>query len=504
MATETIIILFSFAVVLISFLIGIWARKKVESPQDFIGSTRLFGPIVVGLSSMATIASAFAMVGVPGLIYSTGNAMTFWMLSSAAFAMAYIIVGKKVAAFSEIGNVATLGDLSDLRFNNNSTIKILLCLVLFLGSIAYLASQIQGASELFSHLLGWNPVVTGLVIFGCIIAYTAASGEVGGVLTQAFQGFVMFLTGLIMIIAFFSMTGGFSSVLDVVATAGEVSESGITKTFTPDLINAWGITPGAMALAFMAIPIIGAVGQPQALVRMYSLKDPKEMPKLGLYAGISHAIVGGFAVMMGFGALYLVGSGAIAPLESGDQAIFAFADYVGVYAQLFAYAAVLCAAMSTASLFLSLTANIIAKDLPDALGYEFTKSGQLKASRITIVILGLIAIIFSVTSEEMVAILGTFGWGTLMSATFPVFIIGLLWKEASTEGVISGLSASLILNVISLILDTMGFEWPGGLPYYVFVVSVAIALTVFVSLVTDTASYSGEDLDPKVEAAMDL
>ena len=30
-------------------------------------------------------------------------------------------------------------------------------------------------------------------------------------------------------------------------------------------------------------------------------------------------------------------------------------------------------------------------------------------------------------SGDMVAILGTYGFGTLTAATFPIFIIGLLW-----------------------------------------------------------------------------
>ena len=53
--------------------------------------------------------------------------------------------------------------------------------------------------------------------------------------------------------------------------------------------------------------------------------------------------------------------------------------------------------------------------------------------------IGIFAIMFALTSGEAVAILGTFGWGTLMSATFPVFITGLLWKRASSQGVFSGL-----------------------------------------------------------------
>ena len=100
------------------------------------------------------------------------------------------------------------------------------------------------------------------------------------------------------------------------------------------------------------------------------------MPKLGIYAGLAHAVVGIFAILMGYGALYLVGKGLIPPLANGDQAIFAFADYAGVYAQMLVYAAILCAALSSTSMFLSITAGIVSRDLPDAFGFEISKNKQ--------------------------------------------------------------------------------------------------------------------------------
>jgi Na+/proline symporter len=422
--------------------------------------------------------------------------MNYWMLSSAAFAMAYMVLGKKVRAMSEIGEVSSLGDISDLRFNNNRLIKGIMSVIIFLGCIAYLAAQIKAGSELFNNLLGWNPIVTGLIIFGILTVYTAVSGEVGGLLTQAFQGLVMVIAGLIMIVAFFVITGGFGNVLEVVSTAGTVSSGDVSKTFGPDFLNAWGVLPKSTSMVWMIIPILGTVGQPQVLTRMYALKDPKDMPKLGLYAGLSHMVVGFFALVVAYGALYLVGNGSIPPLAKADMAIFAFADYLGLYAQLFVYAAVLAAAMSSASMFLTLSGNIIARDLPSALGRSFkTGESQMKVAKITIYAIGLISIAFSLTSAEMVAILGTFGWGTLMSGTFPVFILGLLWKRANAKGVSCGLVISLVFNVLSI----FGFKWPGALPGYVNIIALSILATIVISLITRE-----EKLDKKVEMVLEL
>ena len=501
-----LVVLFSFGMILVSFLIGWAAKKKASDAQSFFGGTALFGPVTVGLSTVAAVASAFAVVGVPGLVYSFGNTMNLWMLSSCAFAMAYLAIGKKIRAMAEVAPIASLGDIADLRYNKHRGIKALLSLVLFIGAIAYLASQISACSALFGHLLGWDPYVAGFIIFGILTLYTTLSGEVGGVLTQAFQGFIMVLAGLIMIVAFFVMTGGFSSVVDVVSTVPSatavVNGTEVVKKFTPNAMNGWGALPGSIAMTWMFIPILGTMGQPQVLTRMYALKNPKDMPKLGLYAALGHMVVGFFAVTMGYAALYLVGKGLISPIALADNAIFAVADYVGVYAQLFVYAAILAASMSTASMFLTLSANIVSRDLPNAFGSKLDHKKQMSLSRFVTVIIGILSIVFALSSGEAVAILGTFGWGTLMSATFPTFIIGLTWKGASSEGVFAGLVTAFIANIGALLMTRNGFKWPGGMPWYVNVITLSILVTVVVSLFTNTCK--NENLDKRVDAVIEL
>lgn len=503
MTDRVLIIGFSAALIAVSFLIGLWARRRMNSAQAYFGATGLFGPLTISLSSMAAVASAFALVGVPGLIYLSGNTIVLWMLGSPAFALGYMMLGKKVRAMAEVAPVATLGDVSDLRFNNHRGIKALVSIIMLLGCVAYLASQIKAGADLFAHLLGWSPWTAALVIFGILAAYTVISGEVGGILTQAFQGLVMVVAGLVMIVAFFRITGGIGVVLEVVSTAGTVTADGVSKTFSPDLLNAWGTLPGGLALAWVMIPALGVICQPQVLTRMYALKDPRDLTRLSLYATASHMVVAFMVLTVGMGALYLVASGKVAPLASPDRAIFVFADYAGLHVRLFVYAAVLAAAMSTSSLFLSLSSGIISRDLPSAFGIRMSMDRQMLVSRVTVAVLGLGAIWFAMESGRLVAILGAFGFGTLMSATMPVFVLGLLWKRASSQGVFSGLVVALALNIVCLVLDkVVGFQWPGGMPWYLVTVGATAVVTIVVSLFT--AGATGDELDPRVEAVIDL
>lgn len=480
-STVSLILFFSFLMIAISIYIGFKSRKMVKSDQDFFGGTGLFGPVAVGLSSMSGIASAFAIVGVPGIIYQNGNPMAWWMLGSSCFALGYMILGKRIRAMAELGPIASLGDISDLRFNNNKTIKALFSIIISIGCVGYLASQIAAGSSMFGHLLGVKPVIAGFIIFGLLTIYTVVAGEVGGLLTQAFQGFIMVLASVVMIFMFFRLTGGFGNVFRAVGSVEEiVGANGVTKELGPNFLNAWGNQPGKISFVWMLIPLFGALGQPSILMRMYALKDPKDMPKAGLVSGLSHMFVAFLAVAVANGVLYLVATGKIEPLANPDDAIYIFADNTGILVQLLTYAAVLAASMSSASAYLTTTSTLLSRDLPDALGIKITSKNQIKISRLFMAILGFASIIVAIYSSELVAMLGTFGYGTLVSATFPIFIVGLLWEGANEKGVLAGIGTSFILNILSL----TSFEWPGGLPGYYNIVSISLAITIIVSLIT--------------------
>ena len=479
---SVLILLFCAAVIVASFLIGVWSKKKANTAQAYFGGTAMFGPVAVGLSSMAGVASAFALVGVPGLIYSTGNAMTFWMLGSAAFAASYIILGKKMRGMAEVAEISSLGDICDVRFNNNRLIKAMMSVIICLGCVGYLAAQITAGTALISNLVDVPPIVAGIIIFGLLTVYTAISGEVGGLLSQAFQGAVMVIAGVILIVMFFGVTGGFGNILEAVGSVKEITgTNGITKALGPDYLNAWGTNPGGISLTWMLIPMLGCVGQPQVLTRMYAVKNPLDLPKTGLVTGITHAIVSFLCVAMGYGALYLVATGTIDPLVSGDDSIYAFASHCGLFAELMAYAAILAAALSSASMFLTSSSTLLSKDLPAALGIRIKAEKQVTISRAFMFALGIVAIVVSVYSSELVGLLGTFGWGTLVSGTFPVFVVGLLWERCNETGVIVGLGYSVIFNILPLVT---GFAYPSALPGYFITTAVSMALTVIVSLIT--------------------
>jgi Na+/proline symporter len=325
------------------------------------------------------------------------------------------------------------------------------------------------------------------------------SGEIGGILTQAFQGFVIVVAGFIFIVSFFAVTGGFGPVLEAISGA-----QGAAAGLDPDSMTAWGSLPGSYSFAWVLLPTLGIMCQPQVLTRMMMLRDPRDMPRLSIYATCTNMIVGMMVMAIGYCAIYLVANGTVSIIDS-DKAVFKVADYLGIVAQLFVYPAVLAAALSTSSLFLSLAGNLVSRDLPGSFGFTINPAKQIRVSRIAMSVMGVAAIGFATVSGDMVAILGTYGFGTLAAATFPVFIIGLLWKGASSRGVMLGMLTALVTTIGGVTIELLkkyslsGFDWPGGVPWYVFVLAASVVVTIFASLLTQ-----GDVLDRRVEMAMDL
>ena len=56
----------SLLMIVASFAIGYWGKKKADTAQAYFGATGIFGPFATGLSTLGGIVSAFALVGVNG------------------------------------------------------------------------------------------------------------------------------------------------------------------------------------------------------------------------------------------------------------------------------------------------------------------------------------------------------------------------------------------------------------------------------------------------------
>lgn len=495
-----------FLVLAVSFAIGVWSKKKNNSAAQFIGASKSFGPIATGLSSTAAMASGWLYVGTVGNVYSNGNLMGIFTYLSFCFSLGFMYYGKRIRALAEVDEVSTLGDILDIRYKssgNTKMMKVFYSIAMFLGCFSYLGAQISAGSGLLKYLFpSWSTFLACAIFFGVVVIYIAIGGESGGLLSQAFQGAVMVVCGLIFIFIFFFKIGGFPALSAALETSPTITDAaGNSKTFSPMMMTAFGVDyTGVLSLTYLMCPIIGVACQPSALTRAYAVKKPSDLPKASMMSAISQAVVAISAMSIAFAMLTLIPTGEVGLVAKADQVTWTYGNAMGFGVQLIAYAGITAGIISSASMYITVGANSLAVDLLGALNVKMSDKQKITASRIAICFVGLCGIFMAALSSETVAIIATLGWGTIMSITLPLFVIGCTWKKANCKGMTAAAFCAMVLNILGLVLSQIvKVTFPKQMPWYMWVIMIDVCVGVFGSLLTRKKD---EKLDTLVEAAL--
>jgi Na+/proline symporter len=180
----------------------------------------------------------------------------------------------------------------------------------------------------------------------------------------------------------------------------------------------------------------------------------------------------------------LVAAGQMAPLELADSATPAFLlSYAPPLLTGLVVAGVLAAIMSTADAFLNIGSAALVRDLPRALGLRVREG--LAPARWATLMIGAAALVLAAVTEDLIALLGTFAFGTFAAALGPALAMGLAWRRvdapAATASIVTGLVVNLGLELLARWGETRGLPVPlfarGALP-----AAVALAASTLVLL----------------------
>ena len=192
----------------------------------------------------------------------------------------------------------------------------------------------------------------------------------------------------------------------------------------------------------------------------------------------------------------LVLSGQEPPLLEADNAAPQFLQhYAHPLLAGVVFAGLLAAIMSTADRFLNIGAAAVVHDIPRAWRGR-SLDNELYWARVATVSIAAAAAMFALFSENLVALLGAFGWGTFAAAIVPTVAIGFNWKRATPMACNLAIGASLLVNFF---LEVRQIKLPYGFHGGAF--SLLISLTIFylVSVATPPPS-----IDADIDQAMDL
>jgi len=247
-------------------------RKNKNIEGYFLGDNQLkWGTI--GLSVMATQASAITFLSTPGLAYESGMA---FVQNYLGLPIALIVVSAVFIPIYYKLKVYTAYEFLENRFDLKTRT---LTSVLFLIQRGLAAGiTIYAPSIILSSLLGWNLNLTNLLIGTLVIVYTVAGGTQAVSQTQK-QQMIVIMTG--MILAFISVIQLFPenvSFTDAIWTAGQLDHMQVIDT-TFDLNNRYTLWTGLLGGTFLFLSYFGT---DQSQVQRYLSGRSLTQSRLGL------------------------------------------------------------------------------------------------------------------------------------------------------------------------------------------------------------------------------
>lgn len=471
--------------------VGIWALRRTRSTRDFFMAGRDLGIVVTGLAVFSSTLSGFGFVGGPGLVYRMGIS-SLWMVvcSTIGFVLAFYLLAKRLRLFAELRESISLPDAVAARYRSEST-RFLTALAILLGVMGYLATQILAMATVLKDILetSFGAVSIELaVVISCavLVFYCVTGGIIASVYTDLVQGAVMMVAAaLVLLTALAAVDGGFAG----------MSETLLADD--PESIGPWGTLGMFGCLSWYFVFALGLSGQPHIITKMMMNRRIGDARHILPVSVLAYAVSAMLWIGIGLAMRALVLQGSHPTLDASDAAApqflqsFAHPLLAGiVFAGLFA------AIMSTADGFLNIGAAAMVHDIPRALRGR-SLDNELFWARTATVIIAIAAALFALYSgEELVAILGAFGWGTFAAALVPAVAIGFNWKRASALAANVAIASSLLVNFG---VKIVGVDLPFGIDVGAFALLISLMLFFAISLARRPPA-----LDPDIEAVMEV
>ncbi len=252
---------------------GYYKTRKQQSLEDYFRGGNSFSWSTIGLSVMATQASAITFLSTPGQAYESGMGFVQFYFG---LPLAMIVISIFFIPVYYRLKVYTAYEFLENRFDRKTR---LLTAGLFLIQRGLATGiTIYAPSIILSTILSWPLFITNLIIGSLVILYTVSGGSKAVGQTQKQQMFVIFL-GLFVVfgVLLWKMPEGVGF-MDTLQVAGTFEKMNIID-FKFDLNNRYNVFSGIIGGFFLMLSYFGT---DQSQVQRYLTGKNMAASRLGL------------------------------------------------------------------------------------------------------------------------------------------------------------------------------------------------------------------------------
>ncbi|CAI2152416.1 cation/acetate symporter ActP [Serratia ficaria] len=428
-----------------------WASKRTRSRQDYYTAGGRITGLQNGLAIAGDFMSAASFLGISALVYTSGYD---GLIYSIGFLIGWPIILFLIAERLRNLGRYTFADVASYRLKQKPIRTLSACGSLVVVAL-YLIAQMVGAGKLIQLLFGLNYHVAVILVGILMVLYVLFGGMLATTWVQIIKA-VLLLAGasFMALMVMKSVNFDFNTLF---AEAVKVHPKGIA-IMSPGGLVSDPISALSLGLALM----FGTAGLPHILMRFFTVSDAKEARKSVFYAT---GFIGYFYILtfiIGFGAILLVSgnpafkdaTGAL--LGGTNMAAVHLANAVGGNFFLGFISAVAFATILAVVAGLTLAgASAVSHDLYASVvkNGKATERDDLRVSKITVVLLGIVAIALGILFEKQnIAFMVGLAFSIAASCNFPIIILSMYWSRLTTRGAMIGGWLGLLTAVILMIL----------------------------------------------------
>ncbi|MGC5698678.1 cation acetate symporter [Pseudomonas sp. NFXW11] len=438
--------------VLLTLGITRWAALRTRSARDFYTAGGGMSGLQNGLAIAGDMISAASFLGISAMMFLNGYDGLLYALG--------VLAGWPIILFLIAERLRNLGtytfaDVVSYRLAQ-TPVRLTSAFGTLTVALMYLVAQMVGAGKLIELLFGISYLYAVTLVGLLMVCYVAFGGMLATTWVQIIKA-VMLLAGTSFMAFMVLRHFGFSSEA-LFAQASAVHAKG-SAIMAPGGLLSNPVDAISLGLGMM----FGTAGLPHILMRFFTVSDAREARKSVFYAT---GFIGYFyllLIVIGFGAIIMVGtepeyrdaSGAI--IGGANMIAVHLAQAVGGNLFLGFISAVAFATILAVVAGLALSgASAVSHDLYACV----LRKGQagareeMRVSRIATLVIGALAVLLGLLFESQnIAFLSGLVLAIAASVNFPVLFLSMFWKGLTTRGAVCGSLAGLLSAIVLLILS---------------------------------------------------
>ncbi len=452
----------------ITLLLGWYGYRNTKNNEEFLLGRNKTSPLIIALSYGATFLSASAVIGFGGqaAVHGMGLIWLCFLNLFAGLVVAFIIFGKRTRKIGRKLGAATFADFLGKVYNSKG-IRVFTAILILVMMPIYAAAVLKGGVNSLAVITGltdyYNYILIGLSLIVAI--YVVYGGIIAVMYNDALQAFIMFVGMLIILLVTWSCLGGVTAANESLTTLWDSSVFSLSELGVAEGFNGWTSMASFGTREWMTVVTtfimgvgIGALTQPQLVVRYMSAKSDKDLDKSLLIGSIFILVVVGAAYTVGpltnvfffdeygltsFQYISSIGLGTDFIIPQYILELFKNITFGEVFISLFLLS-LICASISTISALMHTIGVAGGYDLYSVFKSKKTSkadSQSMNLNRVFIVVFMVLVVVYCyLMPKDIIAKATSVFMGVTAAALLPAYFHSLYSKTPSKKAAISSIA----------------------------------------------------------------